>query len=156
MAPQLGELLKALSEASNDLALLFGERFVGLALFGSWARGEAREDSDVDVFVVLRDAGGMAVRSKVYSVIARRVRKPLTLVDIRLKDLLRDDLELTPLLVNVVADAIVIHDEGDILKSFVRKGRQLIRKAGLIRYRTPDGKYGWMRSDRKPLSTVEL
>jgi len=98
----------------------------------------------------------MAVRSKVYSVIARRVRKPLTLVDVRLKDLLRDDLELTPLLVNVVADAIVIHDEGDILKSFVRKGRRLIRKAGLIRYRTPDGKYGWMRSDRKPLSTVEL
>jgi len=86
----LGELLKALSEASNDLALLFGERFVELALFGSWARGEAREDSDVDVFVVLRDAGGMAVRSKVYSVIARRVRKPLTLVDVRLKDLLRE------------------------------------------------------------------
>jgi len=37
----------------HDQRLLLGRRFPiqRLALFGSWARGDAREDSDVDVMV---------------------------------------------------------------------------------------------------------
>ncbi|RMF59342.1 MAG: nucleotidyltransferase domain-containing protein, partial [Bacteroidetes bacterium] len=38
----------------TTLARLYGNRLVGLVLFGSQARGEANEDSDVDVLVVLR------------------------------------------------------------------------------------------------------
>lgn len=32
----------------------FGTELLEMRLFGSWARGEAHEDSDVDVFVLLR------------------------------------------------------------------------------------------------------
>ena len=38
---------------SGLLRQRFGERFVGLWLFGSWARGEAQPASDVDLLVVL-------------------------------------------------------------------------------------------------------
>ena len=86
----------------------------------------------------------------------RCLRKPITLISMRLDDLLNEDLELTPLLINLVADAIIIHDEDDVLKSFVKRGRILIEKANLIRYRTPDDKYGWKRRDMKPLIPVEL
>ena len=44
---------QTLSELKNGLAALYGERLKGLYLFGSWARGEARPDSDLDVLIVL-------------------------------------------------------------------------------------------------------
>ena len=40
----------------------FDGRLRDLALFGSWARGEARHDSDVDVLVVVADLTGAEAR----------------------------------------------------------------------------------------------
>ncbi len=40
----------------DRLDALYGDRLVRLVLFGSHARGEAREDSDIDVLVVLLGA----------------------------------------------------------------------------------------------------
>lgn len=37
------------------LAALYGDRLVRVVLFGSYARGEATEESDVDILVVLRE-----------------------------------------------------------------------------------------------------
>lgn len=38
---------------AEELAELYGERLKGVILFGSWARGEAQRDSDIDLLVVL-------------------------------------------------------------------------------------------------------
>lgn len=43
----------ALTEYAERLQGVFGTRVVELRLFGSYARGEAHEDSDVDVLVVI-------------------------------------------------------------------------------------------------------
>ena len=47
------ELRKILSELRQYLAALYGERLVEVILFGSQARGDAVEGSDIDVLVVL-------------------------------------------------------------------------------------------------------
>ncbi len=47
-------LRPALAEYAERLSALFGERLVEVRLFGSFARGEANEDSDVDVLVLVR------------------------------------------------------------------------------------------------------
>ncbi len=44
----------ALGEVRAALERLYGDRLVKVILFGSHARGEAHEESDVDVLVVLR------------------------------------------------------------------------------------------------------
>ena len=51
-------LQEALADYAARLRAGMGERLHGLSLFGSWARGEAGPDSDVDVFVLVdrRDA----------------------------------------------------------------------------------------------------
>ena len=98
----------------------------------------------------------MEIRSAIYRIIARHVKRALTLVDVRLDEITGDDVVLTPLLINVVADAVVVWDPSGVLSEFVEKGRELIRKAGLVRYRTPDGKYGWKREDGRPLEPVSL
>jgi len=150
------EIIKALSSAAQELKKTLREEFTGMILFGSWARGEEREKSDVDVFIVLRNAKGLKIRSRIYKVIVKHVKKPVTLIDARLNELLEEKLELTPLLINIIADAVIIYDENSILKSFVEKGRKLIEEAELIRYKTPDGKYGWKRKDSKPISEVMI
>ncbi|MCL5102863.1 MAG: nucleotidyltransferase domain-containing protein [Armatimonadetes bacterium] len=51
MSDQLREIL---SELKTRLTELYGERLVELILYGSQARGDAVEGSDIDVLVVLR------------------------------------------------------------------------------------------------------
>lgn len=46
-------LQQVLDRLTDGLKALYGERFQGLVLFGSYARGDAREGSDVDLLLVL-------------------------------------------------------------------------------------------------------
>jgi len=149
-------LIKTLKRSSEDLVKILGDEFVGMVLFGSWTRGEAKEDSDIDVFIVFRSLKGFDVRARVYSVIAEHVKKPLTLVDARLSEIAGKDYELPPLMINILYDGIIIWDRDGALKSLIEAGRRLVKEAGLVRYRTPDGKYGWRRADGKPMATSGL
>ena len=47
-------LRPALAEYAARLRVVFGDRLVEVRLFGSFARGEANEDSDVDVLVLVQ------------------------------------------------------------------------------------------------------
>jgi uncharacterized protein len=50
MNENIRSILRKLKE---NLGRLYGERLKGVYLFGSYARGEADEESDVDVLIVL-------------------------------------------------------------------------------------------------------
>jgi predicted nucleotidyltransferase len=59
--PEIADLA---TDFKQQLTELYGSRFNKLILFGSYARGDFREDSDVDFMVVLNDekvAGGREV-----------------------------------------------------------------------------------------------
>jgi len=147
-------IVQKLRECASELEKLLGDELVGLVLFGSWARGEAREDSDVDVFVVLKSLRGVEARAAVYKVVSRSVGRAATLVDARADELFGEELELTPLLLNILVDGIVVYDRTGKLAELAAKARRLVEAEGLVRYRTPDGKYGWKRLDGKPLVPV--
>ena len=44
---------KALKRFKKETEKLYGKRLKGIILYGSWARGEATEDSDIDLLVML-------------------------------------------------------------------------------------------------------
>lgn len=50
LPPDLAALLDRLSRGLGEL---YGERYRGLVLYGSYARGEADEGSDVDLLLLL-------------------------------------------------------------------------------------------------------
>lgn len=45
---------KVLDDFKRELEELYGERLKTVILYGSWARGDATEDSDIDVPIVLQ------------------------------------------------------------------------------------------------------
>jgi len=53
MARTRNEVLRIARELHVRLAALYGDRLKGVYLYGSYARGEATDDSDIDVAVVL-------------------------------------------------------------------------------------------------------
>jgi predicted nucleotidyltransferase len=48
------QIKKTLEEFKRELKKLYRDKFVKLVLYGSYARGEETEDSDVDVAVILK------------------------------------------------------------------------------------------------------
>jgi hypothetical protein len=66
------------------------------------------------------------------------------------EDLFKDSLELTLLLLNILMDGVVIYDRMGRISKLIAKAGELVEKAGLVRYKTPDGRYGWRRLDGKP------
>jgi len=53
MVKARNEVLRLVREFRERLAAVYGERLRGVYLYGSYARGEATEDSDIDVAVIL-------------------------------------------------------------------------------------------------------
>jgi predicted nucleotidyltransferase len=51
---------KIAEEAARRLRAAYGDRLQEVVLFGSWARGQAHEESDVDLLVVLDDVADRA------------------------------------------------------------------------------------------------
>ena len=45
---------RVLKEVKEKIQILYGSRLKTILLYGSWARGNAGEDSDIDVVVVLK------------------------------------------------------------------------------------------------------
>jgi predicted nucleotidyltransferase len=47
------EIIQVINELKEKLVKIYGSSFIHLILYGSWARGEANENSDIDLLVVL-------------------------------------------------------------------------------------------------------
>lgn len=82
----------ALAEFATELRTHFGERLTQLMLFGSYARGEATGDSDVDLLIVVKDLttqDGRTLDATVGDILTRTdvLLSPLLLSDARFREL---------------------------------------------------------------------
>jgi len=133
------ELIRALYRATqihpNDLE--------GLILFGSWARGEQREGSDIDLLVVLRE--GVSIKRDLY----RQWEKveENTSVEPSIVALPSLDQPFSGLWAEVALDGIILFECSQKIRHYLYKARQAIANGSLRRERAHGQNY-WVHEPK--------
>lgn len=131
--------------ATGSLLDRFGQDLEAVVLFGSCARMEAVERSDIDFFVVVQGLPKEPVRRRyvVYDALTpvlRKFKRDVSVIEVDAKDVGR---QITSLLINIAHDGVVLYDRDGRIKSLFNKVKSAVKKAGLVRYKTCEGTYGW-------------
>lgn len=97
-----------LSELKDGLARMYGDRLKGLYLFGSYAKGEAQLDSDVDVMIVLNtyESYGKEIDKTGELISELSLKYGMSISRVLVKELQWQESE-TPLLRNIRADGVL-------------------------------------------------
>ena len=141
--------------AVKSLINRFGERLEAVVLFGSYARKKATELSDIDLFVVVHGLPKEPVKRRyiVYEAVAPalsgKFRHDVTVVEAE-----EIGKHLTPLLINIAHDGVILYDRRNKITALFSKIRDAVKRSGLTKYETSEGKYGWKLS--KELSQGEV
>jgi len=99
-----------LRQLTRELKKMYGARLKKIILFGSYARGEATPESDMDVLVVLENLKSIYKEaSRLSPLLAELNLKYITLPFCLPMDLTEYEKADTPLLVNVHRDGIVVY-----------------------------------------------
>jgi predicted nucleotidyltransferase len=129
------------------LAAGFGDRLLGVALFGSTARGEATADSDVDVLVIARGLPRLWDRDAALREVLpeRPLVPPLSFLSRTPEEFDRD---VRPLYLDLALDARVLFDRDGYLAGRLARLQELVREAKLRR--RPDLFWEWEEPPTRP------
>lgn len=121
-----------------------GANVVALAFFGSWARGEERENSDLDVLLIALElpAHPLERNRLIYDPIQNWRGKPCP-VSIMARTVQEFMADITPLHLDLAADAIIFYDPQGFLKTKLDQIREIIAEAHLVRERDTQGLWAW-------------
>ena len=136
----------------QDLTLEYVEtldsNLVALAFFGSWARGEEKEWSDIDVLLIAKELPDdpferrwlvqepvLSLGERSISVLARTVEE------------FSED--VSPLHLDLGLDAIVFYDPRGFLARRLKRVQELIKEAGLMREEKASG-FAWRWKESPP------
>lgn len=141
-------------KAVEELVREFENRIVAVALFGSFAREEASEQSDFDFFVVVKNFDEKNRRYSIYQQLHKILKRDITLIDVDENSILKEDLMITPLLLNIAWDSMILYDPTSKLGNLFERIRNGV-KDKLERYKTKDHKYGW-KPKTGSFTTIEV
>ena len=100
---------QAVKELVDELKKLYGDNLSCVILYGSKARGDATEDSDIDILVVLKNIQNFSLERKKVKEISWRLSYKY---DLLLTVIIRSEQEYmqkdTPLLMNIEKEGIVL------------------------------------------------
>jgi len=145
-------------EILDQLRSRLGDSLVSVVLFGSHARGEAGEGSDLDILVVSQlFKGSLGSRFVLFD----QIEKVLLSSDARkrLRDmglgtlispvpLTREEVERNPpILLDVLTDGIVLYDRDDFIRNHLLKLQAKLQELGARKVYLASGKWYW---DLKP------
>lgn len=130
-----------------------GEKLVSVVLYGSVARGEARPDSDIDLFVVARDLPRVLQRYGVWKSVNDDLGHPGFSVLLRTPD---EAIGSRPLYLDMTEDAVLLLDRGDFFAGILDRLRSRMRELGSVRHRVNGLVYWELKPGMKLGEEIEL
>lgn len=155
-------------EVLRDLCMAhYGENLCSLVLFGSVARGDYNSGSDIDVLVVLKDAGGSFGRrmEEFFAVMKalmdspqyRLLRKDKLPHKVQPVILSLEELRAhPPLLLDLTTDSEVLFDRGDVFAEEIEAVRARMRELGSKKVRIGKRWYWILKPDIGRGEVVEI
>lgn len=144
---------------------VYGERLVSVALFGSVARGTARPDSDLDVFLVIEDLPrGRRARLATFDPVERSLANEIEAlaasgITVELSPILRTPEDLrtaSPLLLDLTEDAVILKDRGEILARALADLQRRLQRLGARRIWVGTRWYWDLKPDYRRGEVIEI
>jgi predicted nucleotidyltransferase len=132
-----------LRQAVDHLLAALGENLMGVVLYGSRARGEAREESDVDLLVIARGLPEGWYKRRVF------VHRPLKAINdappILVFAQTPEEFEqhFPSIYLDIGQDGIILYDPQGYIAHRLQRIREITLQAGLVRKRT-NGEMNWV------------
>jgi predicted nucleotidyltransferase len=103
------KLSNLLATLRLELFRLLGERLEAVYIYGSWARGDARPDSDIDILIVLKDEFDYAeMLNRTIDLVADLSLEQDVVISRAFVTKARFEREMSPFLMNVRRDAVQV------------------------------------------------
>lgn len=130
----------------------YGERLISVVLFGSVARGEAKETSDIDLLIVIDGLPESSMeRNMEFSKLEDEIPETRTSL-IAVSPIIKTPDEVKrypPIMLDIVEDGIILHDRDNFFRGVAQDLREKLRRLGARRVRTKDGWYWILKPDYK-------
>lgn len=138
---------RALEAATTAWCASLGDRLVSIVLFGSVARGTAREVSDIDLLIVA-DGFPRSLHERRRPLLAEwaRTRREKDLPVVEWNLLTKTPAEArvhSPLYLDIVEDGILLMDREGFFQAVLDGMRARMRALGSRRLPLPDGSWYW-------------
>lgn len=137
----------------NDIVGVFrvhlGSDLIAIVLYGSWARGESRPGSDVDLLLIARNLPRDRFERAAYvhwPVVGRFRRR----ISVLAKEPAEFEGYFPSLYLDIGLDGIILYDPEGYMAGKLRRIREIIEEAGLYRVRR-DGELMWLWKRRPAL-----
>jgi hypothetical protein len=145
----------------------FRDRLISICLFGSVARGEANQGSDIDILIVADDLPiDIGMRIKETNYVHENLKKSEAYISLRKSGVsgLVSDIFFTPeeieghppILLDMVEDGIIWYDKGDFLRKVLLSVKENLKKLEAKKVTTEKGYYWILKPDIKPGEIVRI
>jgi len=151
------KLLKLLKEK-------FGEDLISLAIYGSVARGDNKRDSDIDLFIVVKNLPPTTIeRIRIFDSLELLLEEDIKEMFskgyyVSFSPIMKtpeEAMRFSPLYMDMTEDAVLIYDKEDFLQNLLQRIRKKLNELGYERIWLGK-KWYWRKKDFKFGEVVEF